>query len=219
MKRHTYPAVFEDQHGREATTILNDGHELRLSLRGVDFTGSDFDGLSPVAAHHAQAHTLFTLHRDELCAFRLQWAMPLELDHDGSPGVGVLSASLVLGDPLPNGSLSSQELRLSLTTPAGTVHGSGRSGWFEDELVHICQALTAATRIRSCFTCAFSDYSPCGHGLFGSLACFRGVKDKYLQVRDKEGIFDIWDHMTEFVQETYLCGEFKQRVPGAGYRG
>jgi hypothetical protein len=25
--------------------------------------------------------------------------------------------------------------------------------------------------------------------------------------------------MTEFVQETYLCGEFKQRVPGAGYRG
>ena len=37
MLDETYDAVFTDARGRDTTRIHNDGHELRLSLRGVDF--------------------------------------------------------------------------------------------------------------------------------------------------------------------------------------
>lgn|SRR5579875_150910 len=73
--------------------------------------------------------------------------------------------------------------------------------------------------ILICFTCAFSDYSPVGHGLFGSLACFRGNKSSYLQVQSKRDLFAIWNTMTEFIQETYCCPAFERRKPGTGYRG
>jgi hypothetical protein len=73
--------------------------------------------------------------------------------------------------------------------------------------------------LKACINCAFSDYSPCGHGLFGGLACFRDNKQAYLSVQTKRDLFEIWSTMTEFVQETFLCSEFERRAPGAGYRG
>ncbi len=55
------------------------------------------------------------------------------------------------------------------------------------------------------------------------LACFRDAKDRYRQVDGKHGptgIFAIWDQHTEFVQETWLCGEFEHRSSThTGYRG
>ena len=79
--------------------------------------------------------------------------------------------------------------------------------------------LDGGTLMKACINCAFSDYSPVGHGLFGGLACFRGNKAGYRGVTSKGGLFKIWDTMTEFVQETYLCPEFEKRAPGTGYRG
>jgi hypothetical protein len=73
--------------------------------------------------------------------------------------------------------------------------------------------------MRACFSCAFSDYSPAGHGLFGGLACFRGAKEEYAGVQDKRGIFELWSRRTEYVQETHVCEEHRPRVPGTGYRG
>ncbi len=217
--RDTYDAVYEDRRGRESTTITNDGRELRMSVRGVDFVGTDFDALSPVAAHLARARSLFELHHDDLCACRLEWGMPLLLERVGQRIAGRLSVVLVLGEPLPTGALGSEALTLTLETPVQTIRSSGTSGWFEDELLELCRALPSSTRVRSCITCAFSDYSPHGHGLFGDLACFRDVKDDYVKVVDKPGIFAIWNRLTEFVQETHVCDEFAPRTPGAGYRG
>ncbi|NUP07554.1 MAG: hypothetical protein HOW73_16015 [Polyangiaceae bacterium] len=219
MLTDVYEATFEDARGPETTQIHNDGAELRVSLRGVDFVGSDFDGLSPIETHLERARALFTLQHDCLCSCRLQWVMPLAIEYRGEIGTALLAATLDLGDPTPNGGISSEVLALELRTPVGTTRSSGHSGWFEDEMLELEKALAGAAHIRSCITCAYADYSPCGHGLFGSLACFRGVKDEYLRVSDKAGIFAIWQRLTEFVQETYLCEQFRRRVPGSGYRG
>jgi hypothetical protein len=73
--------------------------------------------------------------------------------------------------------------------------------------------------LQTCFCCAFSDYSPYGNGLFGDLACFRDNKQPYLAVETKRDFLALWDTYTEFVQETYHCGEFERRKPGTGYRG
>ena len=65
------------KHGREQTEILNDGETLQMSVRGVIFSGSDFDGLSvpPEAAPELLAS--FVLHHGDLCGFTLRWTMPL----------------------------------------------------------------------------------------------------------------------------------------------
>ena len=219
MLDETYDAVFTDARGRETTRIHNDGHELRLSLRGVDFAGADFDGLSPVGVPTEQAASLFTLAQGDLCACRLEWTMPLALERDGNRATRALRVMLVLGDPLPTGGVADQSLTLELETPAGMIRSSGKSGWFEDELLELAAALGEGWRIRSCITCAFSDYSPYGHGLFGNLACFRDAKDEYLASEGKQGLFAIWNRHTDFVQETFLCNEYRARAPGTGYRG
>lgn len=219
MLDDVYEAVWEDARGREATSIRNDGRELRMSLRGVDLTAHDFDGFSPAADQLALARQRFTLQHECICAGRLEWTMPLAVEHGGQRQRMTLAATLVLGDPLPNGGLSCEELGLELRGPQGVIRSTGTSGWFEDELLEIAAKLGKAGHVRSCLTCAHSDYSPYGHGLFGGLACFRDAKEDYAKVRDKQGLFAIWQRMTEFVQETYLCGEYSVRAPCTGYRG
>ena len=86
-------------------------------------------------------------------------------------------------------------------------------------MLDLQRQLPAGSYLRACITCAYSDYSPGGNGLFGGLACFRGHKAEYLAVRSKRDLLDIWDKRTGFVQETYLCPEFDRRQPGSGYRG
>jgi hypothetical protein len=44
-----YPTRFTDERGTEATTVRNDGTNLSITLRGVQFSGPDFDMLEPAA--------------------------------------------------------------------------------------------------------------------------------------------------------------------------
>jgi hypothetical protein len=130
-----------------------------------------------------------------------------------------LAVELALGEPLQNGALAHERLKLELSLPSRSIASSGRSGWFEDELRELVQALRSDERLVACITCQFSDYHPVGHGLFGGLACFRDAKAEYLSVSDKQGLFAIWDRRSALVQETFVCAEFEPRPPGSGYRG
>jgi hypothetical protein len=110
---------------------------------------------------------------------------------------------------------------LGLTLHLEGAQFQSQGGWsvFEDEFHDLQHQLPDHVLLKCCWGCAFSDYSPAGSDVFGSLACFRGNKRGYLGVRDKEQLFAIWDTRTEMVEETYLCDEFAPRVPGTGYRG
>jgi hypothetical protein len=90
---------------------------------------------------------------------------------------------------------------------------------FEQALLDIARKLPEGMYMKTCFFCSFSDYSPAGSGLFGTLACFRDNKQAYLAVQSKHALFEIWDTLTGSVQETYHCDEFERRKPGTGYRG
>lgn len=210
-----YDAIYEDARGRETTQIYNDGQELRISLRGIDFTSTDFDSFEPVPEHLERAQSLFTLDHDRyLWSCRLEWTMPLQLEHNGEICTGALTAALKLDDYVPNGSIDSEMLVLKLKTPVQTLKSSGRSGgWFEDEMEELARELDEGWRIRSCFTCAFGDYGNIlgGHGLFGAIACFRDVRAEYQKVKGKGRgeFFSVWVRKTAFVQETYLCEEYQ----------
>lgn len=215
----TYSAIYADRHGREQAEIQNDGQQLQLTVRGVTFSGSDFDSLSARADTEPLLLASFVLHGGDLCACTLHWTMPLPLVSAGVETLAWLDASLVLGEPAPPRGLSQERLGLDLRCSLGNFRSRGTSGWFEDELLELQAQLPPGCYLKACITCAWSDYSPGGHGLFGGLACFRDNKQAYGQVASKSDLFNLWDRRTEFVQETYLCPQFSRRAPGAGYRG
>jgi hypothetical protein len=213
-----YPATYVDARGFETTTIENDGETLRLTLRGVEFAGRDFDSLEPVGTALDPAWG-FTLSQGDLCSCRIECRIPVPVQDHGTLRDGVLLVELVLGDPTPNGGIDREELRIVLEYDGRRFIGPGTSGWFEDELLGIQAQLPEGIFIKACINCLYSDYSPYGHGLFGGMMCFRNLKTEYLRVTTKKEFWSVHGRQDRFVQETDLCPEFERRIPGTGYRG
>jgi hypothetical protein len=213
------PVTYRDRRGEVATFIRNDGKTLSMIVRRVEFSGPDFDSLSPARNADPSDLATFTLAKGDLCSCLFEAEMTVPVVVRERPDKATLRVRLELGDPRPDGGIDRETLSLVLCVGDEGVESGGTSGWFEGELLDIQRQLSPDAFIKACINCAFSDYSPYGHGLFGSLACFRDNKAAYLSVKSKDDLFRIWDSMTEFVQETYLCPEFTRRVPGAGYRG
>lgn len=215
----TYPTKYRDKNGEETTSISNDGKTLSMIVRGVEFRGSDFDSLEPVIADAGSHLPSLTLEHGELCSCVIDTAIPIPVVDGSHVLEGSLFVHLELGEPKPGGGIERGVLALELRVQDRAFVSAGTSGWFEDDLLDIQRQMPDDAYVKACINCAFSDYSPYGHGLFGGLACFRDNKQGYLSVKSKRDLFAIWDTMTEFVQETYLCPEFSRRKPGTGYRG
>ncbi|HEV3436580.1 MAG TPA: DUF6304 family protein [Gemmata sp.] len=214
-----YTARYKDRVGEELTSISNDGKLLSLIVRGVQFQGRDFDSLEPTGELDPALVSSFTFQNGHLCSCVIEVGMPIPVSTPHGLVEGVLAVHLELGNPATNGGIDHEFLTLQLKVEDRITTSKGVSGWFEDEMLDIQRQLPHDTYMKACINCAFSDYFPAGHGLFGGLACFRDNKQGYLSVKTKRDLFCIWKTMTEFVQETYLCPEFERRITGAGYRG
>ena len=221
MLSEAYPACYRDRFGEVATTLYNDGKQLRMSLRGVEFTGGSLDDWEPAA--HADATLLqsftFMLSGRELCEYTLEFDMPIPVVFQTERLQGTLHVLLTLGAATSNGGTDRETLFLRLTVGDSSFASQGKVGWFEDELLDIQRQLPEGMYMYICFCCAYSDYHPVGNGLFGGLGCFRNKKQEYLAVSSKFELMDLWGANVENVQETYRCPEFERRTPGTGYRG
>ena len=220
MKKIIYPTKYTDKFGPVKTEIINDGKELSIKIRGVEFKDMDFDLLTPVSGTPSEKLTNFTLNNSkELCDFKLECDIPILIGKNSEVINGILKMDLVLGNPTPKGNVDHEDLKLELIFNDKKIESGGKSGWFEDEMLDIQKKLPLGYFLKCCFGCLYSDYSVAGHGLFGNMMCYRNTKEEYLAVKNKIDYIDIMDKMTEDVQETHLCPEFKKRVPGTGYRG
>ena len=215
----TYPATFRDSLGEVHTSIHNDGTSLSMKVRGITFTGSDFDALEAPEEIDVANLSHFRLHSNCLCSCFIDLQIPIPVLTRNAIENGLLFARIELGDLRPDGGLNGERVGLELRFGDDSFTSKGTSGWFEGELLDIKNQLPDDTFMRACIDCAFSDYHPAGSGMFGCMACFRDNKEAYLSVQSKLDIFRIWDTMTEWVQETYQCPEFQRRTPGTGYRG
>jgi hypothetical protein len=214
-----YPAHYKDRFGEEQTSIHNDGKNLSMIVRGVEFEGSDFDSFEPKGRPDPAQLSSFTLSHGSLCFCVIETGIPIPVATPLGLVDGILSVELELGSELPSGGIDREVLKLQLSVEGRSYTSKGNTGLFETEMLDLQRQLPPSTLMRTCINCAFSDYFPAGNGLFGCLACFRGNKAGYRGVSCKRDLFDIWATMTEFVQETHSCPEFEQRVPGTGYRG
>lgn len=219
--RAIYPATYHDRQGEEATTIANDGKTLRMVVRGVEFTGESFDFFEHCLDPGDPALASFSLHGRDLCSCVIECDMPMQVAVGNETLDSNLHMRLDLGDPRPGGDrgIDREELLLNLTIAGKSFSSCGQHGWFENELLEIQAALPGGMYMKCCTTCAFSDYSPYGNGMFGCMACFRDNNAAYRAVKGKASLFAIWDTLSGFVQETYLCPEYERRKPGSGYRG
>ncbi len=207
-------AIFSDRRGSEPIIIHSTGSALKTTIRGVECAGDDFDLLAPVGGAD-----LFDLFQGDICGCTFTVLIPVRLlAPDGLRHVE-LQAEIVLGLPTEQGNLDRENIQVSLQQPEFSIRSRGDSGWFEDELLSLTAQLPFGFSLECCITCGLSDYSPCGHGAFGCLACFRDVADEYRRVNSKAGIFEIWGRLTGYVQETHYCQRYETRPKGRGYRG
>jgi Family of unknown function (DUF6304) len=220
----TYSARYKDRFGEEATSILNDCEKLTMVVRGIRFQGTDFDSFEPQDGADSAQLSSFTFLHGSLCFCVIEANIPIPVVTPTGIVDGLLTFELELGEPLPTGQMDRERLKLALAVNGQNYSSEGKTGWFEGEMVDLLGMLPPGTYMRACINCAFSDYSPYGHGLFGNLICFRANKVGYLALPSgqdfcKDAYFAVMDTVSEMVQETYLCPEFERRAPGTGYRG
>jgi hypothetical protein len=140
-------------------------------------------------------------------------------DPSGSAGTANLTGRLTLGDPDTRRGIDHVGVALALRLPGAIVETTRDHGLMEEALLDLHRNLPHGVRLAACISCAFSDYHPAGSGFIGTMACFRDAKDDYRAVSGKSELFQVWDRLSGFVQETFACTDFEQRRPGAGYRG
>jgi len=213
-----YQATYSDRRSAERTIIYNNGAELTLTLRGIVFSGQDFDSLDPISGSDPELLKQFSRTNGSLCECIIECDIPIPVVTPDDTLPGLLRVHLELGAQAPSGGLDRESLVLQLSFEKGVFRSEGQSGWFEDELNSLQSALPKGAYLKACIACAYSDYGPGGHGLFGNMFCFRERKQEYRMVKNKGDLFKIMDNPL-FVQETYLCLEFERRHPGTGYRG
>ena len=213
-----FPGGYQDDAGYEAIRWRVEssrrykyaGLDFFTTIRGIDLWGSDFDGLEPVNPG-AVTGQLPLNQAGELSNCVLSGDLPCTVAADGHRYPVSIGFSLDLRRRAP-----APDHALSLSLDLGGTTYRVADDWFEDGVQRLEQTLPPGTQLVCCVTCLFSDYSPGGHGLTG-IRCHRGAKDQYLAVRSKA---DYWPvPVTEEVPETYLCPEYRRRIPGTGYRG
>jgi len=213
-----YPARYRDKSGEETTSISNDGEVLRMDLRGVGFVGRMLDDWEPVEPIAPDIAARFTFDFDQLSDYALRFAIPVPVMQGDQTLQGLLDVHLELGRVV-NGRFDHERLGITLKTGDRTYAARQNQGWFDDALCELRDLLPIGVFIKCCHSCAYSDYSPAGYGVFGGLACFRNCKQEYLALKGKRAFFSLVNRMDRYVQETYLCAEFEKRAPGTGYRG
>jgi hypothetical protein len=203
-----WPTRYRDERGEVVTAIQNDGDVLTMKIRGIEFHGIDFEGFTPP---HEVDRSICALKRGCLSYCTLQVDIPVPVVLGADTEDGILSAHLKLGDGPATGQRDPEVLVLELRFDAHRFSSRGKSGLFEAETCDIQKQLPSEAFLKACVNCALSTYSPYGTCLFGRLSCFRGNKQAFLSVKDKDDLLAIFDTQTEFVQETYLCPEFQRR--------
>ena len=96
--------------------------------------------------------------------------------------------------------------------------------YFETDYPLLEKEHGASLPLKNCFGCTYSDYSPYGGDMIGTMLCFRVCKSEYLATRNKDDLFDLWEKFVvdvEAVPEIYACEEFTPRDASKhiGYRG
>lgn len=205
---YTFPVTFEDARGSEAATVTYDDGWLTVTLRGVRFEGHDFDALEGpiVEGRFDYVASAAEPGVGDLTDFVLTAELPIRVRQGGKPSLMTLTAVIEVGHRERRFAT-----RLSLGLPTGPVGSDGAAAGFEFGLVAIQRQLAPGCVLECCLSCRHAHYNPFGNADFGALTCFRAVKERTREIRDKTTLLTIWEatpggHLFN-VSENYHCRE------------
>ncbi|MFT3951431.1 MAG: DUF6304 family protein [Oscillospiraceae bacterium] len=208
-------------------TNLEEGiRPLRFQLFGIAFEGNSFDNFrlsckqdAPVAREmfHLVHYGAPQNNIYELQQYTITVKIPVAAQRcsDDDLITGILTARIRVETDEQD-----RMMETSLTLDGRCYTAVPNRSRFEDCLMDLHRQLAGQYRLRCCFTCQYSDYSPFGHDEFGTMNCFFDQRARYRTVHNKKQYLNLLDECAApFVQETYLCGQFTPRNHNEGYRG
>ena len=203
-----YKTIYSDKYGTEKAEIQSDGSEMKITLRGIDFEGTCFEILEGEIDKEKFDYQEYEGNENlgDLINGKFQVEIPIKLIDDGQEITKTLHAEIQTEKNDDHG------VFLQLQLNETTISNSKKFGWFEGALIYIQKQLPENVKIKTCLSCKYSHYSPFGSAMFGSLHCFKKLKERTSEINDKISLFDIWEiahneNKLFTVQETFDCEE------------
>lgn len=203
-------ATVTDRFGKESGILVNDGQQILLDFRGKRYDGSCLDGWeatedsSPLEGDTAPGDTGLT-------GFTLRWSLPLHAVVDHEPQAIEVVAELSVPENDGTSGVQRDGASVSLATElSGGVYRTEPAGSMEEAVLELGSKVPGHVEIRTCTTCALSDFPVAGNGFMGGLGCFRNAKERKRNAVSKWDMIHLWDEVEYgMVQETFYCEEFE----------
>jgi len=208
-----YPIKYTDRFGTEETEIYSDGSMMYVTLRGIQFEGSDFEALEGHIDTKKFDYAIYQNGSGELSNYRLQVHFPIKMIHNRRITNETLQFEIEVGKNLEIKGLDPIVNAIELNTSFGNFKSTKEIDFFEDAIIDIQNKLPFQTKIISCLSCKYSNYHPVGNGMFGSLYCFKKLKTEVASFKNKHDLINLWtkeaiDKEDIFnVQEIFDCPE------------
>ena len=227
-----YPAQYKDRFGTESTIIIDDNRSIKLTLRGIEFSGGYFS-LSVVSGANPDLTKPFYFFEDELCAYSLDFELPIIVINKGKEIETKLRTRMECGQPIESTGwtvhkrykdgrteketerIDSYSVSFEIEIEDKIYKVSHPHGGFETPLIELSKQFPSEVYLKICLNCMLSEYPPNILGGAG-LRCFKNAKNELKQVnqvKGNNGFLTLWIEKGLDVDETYFCTEFERRPP------
>lgn len=240
----------DEQHDTDIQIINNEQerNSLSFAIDGISFTGSnlsDFELADP--GLYDEAKEKFSLlkwsgysksrqgYTYDLHQYSLEIDIPVTVvrifDSEAIAGILRIGYQYVKHDMRKNQCIilcdsirvyrdDLEVYQFALLADGRTYESGQKSSYFDLALPELCRRIQQEYKLKCCYTCQWSDYSPYGNDDFGSMLCYRDHRAEYLRVNDKDGWFAYLESLPFLLkQETSSCKDYEDRVHCRGYRG
>ncbi|WP_299677016.1 DUF6304 family protein [uncultured Tenacibaculum sp.] len=214
-----YSVIYKDKFGEEETEITSDGSTMFLTLRNIDFEGSDFESLEGKIDTNKFQYEMYQNGLGDLTNFIMEVTIPIKISHEEKIQTEKIRFIVEVGEDLDFNSLNPILYTVELNTSYGKFTSKRKIDWFENSIIEIQNLLPNRTQIKTCLSCKYANYHPVGNGMFGSLYCFKKMKKKLKAIKDKHDLMDLWTEEAVKnndifnVQEVFDCSEHEFITP------
>ena len=224
----TYKGILETNLDVSEIEIKNDFEYLKFEIDGFKFVGTSFDDFELLNYENYSKTELerFSFNKIrcgnrfvyELCDYKLIVNIPTKIKdvETGKAFKENLEMKVEIGKSIGKG--MTEDVKVSLNLKIFNKNYSAINFDFEDGANEIINQIEPKYKFNNCFGCNYSDYSPYGKAIFGTMLCFKNQKEKYIKVKSKGEFFKLGKE-DRIVQEIYQCSEYEPRGINVGYRG
>ncbi|MGC4100333.1 DUF6304 family protein [Ferruginibacter sp.] len=203
-----YPVIYIDDSGKEDASFISDGTSLTIRLRRFTFTGGSFESLSlkPPEEINSGGFSLDEYNCLTNCVFQVN--IPIKLTCNSDILTAILNIEIVLENT------QHPKTRFFSLTVGNEIFDLQKGGesemWFETQMIQLQRLLPQYMKIHTCIFCSYSNYWVAGNDSFGTLTCYKDIKNEIVTIKDKSSYMAVAENNGTATQETFWCSEFTE---------